>query len=337
MTFRISIIGFGAVGQGVAKVLLCKRETLQNMGVDIQVVAIADSRSSLINSEGIDLEKALQAKKTNGRIGNERTMSDSALEAIRDLEHELMVEATPTNIKTGEPALTHILHALGSGKHVVTSNKGPFIHNHATLINTARDNDVMLRYEATVGGAMPIINLIQENLAGNTIHRIEGILNGTCNYILTRMADEGLDYHHVLLEAQELGIAETDPSYDVMGIDAASKLVILANTAYGNNVTFADVQITGITEITPETLELADKNGYTIRLVGEASKDLLTVAPKLVSKKHPLAIRGTLNIATIHTDLSKTITVSGVGAGSIETASAILSDIIHIYKKHKAH
>ncbi len=337
LTFRISIIGFGAVGQGVAKVLLRKREMFQNNGMDIKVVAIADSMSSLISSEGIDLEKALQAKKTSGRIGNEINTGDSALEVIEGVDHELMVEATPTDIKTGEPALTHILTALGSGKHVVTSNKGPLIHKHAALMNTARDNDVLLRYEATVGGAMPIINLIQENLASNTIHRIEGILNGTCNYILTRMADEGLDYHYALLEAQELGIAEKDPSYDVMGIDAASKLVILANTAYGNNATFDDVQITGITEVTPEALELADKNGYTIRLVGEAGNDLLTVAPKLVSKKHPLAIRGTLNIATIHTDLSKTITVSGPGAGSIETASAILSDIIHVYRRHGEH
>ncbi len=335
LSFRISIIGFGAVGQGLAKVLLSKRETLQRMGIDIRVVAIADSVSLLKGSEGIDLEKALQAKEVSGRVGEEIDTGDSAREVLESVEHDLMVEATPTDIRSGEPALTHILRALASGRHVVTSNKGPFIHNHATLIETARKNDLMLRYEATVGGAMPIINLIQENLAGNTIERIEGVLNGTCNYILTRMADERLDYQHALLEAQELGIAEADPSYDVMGIDSASKLVILANTAYENDATFDDVKITGITEITPEALELAEKNGYTIRLIGEATRDRLVVAPKLVSKRHPLAIRGTLNIATIHTDLSKTITVSGTGAGSIETASAILSDIIHIYKRHE--
>jgi homoserine dehydrogenase len=245
-----------------------------------------------------------------------------------------MVEVTPTDITTGEPALTNILTALEHRRHVVTSNKGPFIHNYNRLMETAKEVSVMLRYEATVGGAMPISNLIRESLAGNTIQRIEGILNGTCNYILTCMAEEGLDYQHVLSEAQELGIAEADPTYDVMGIDAACKLVILANTAYNNNATFKDVKVTGITQITPQALELADKNGYTIRLICEASEDVLTVAPKLVPKKHPLSIGGTLNLATLHTDLSKTITVSGVGAGSIETASAILSDIIYIYNKY---
>jgi homoserine dehydrogenase len=329
---RVSIIGFGSVGQGVAQVLCQKQQVLEQRGVKIKVVAITDSKSSLVDEGGVDLERALQVKQRTGRVGREDT---DALEVIGDVEHDLVVEVTPTDITTGEPGLAHILAALECGRHVVTSNKGPFIRNFADLMRAALDNGVMLRYEATVGGAMPIVSLLQENLAGNTIHRIEGILNGTCNYILTRMAEENLDYQHVLSEAQELGIAEADPSYDVMGIDAACKLVILANTAYKNNATFEDVSITGITQITPEALELADKNGYTIRLICEASRDVLSVAPKLVPKKHPLSVKGTLNIATIHTDLSKTITISGPGAGSTETASAILSDIIHIYRNSK--
>lgn len=327
---RISLIGFGAVGQGVARALLLKGQWLERRGVRVRVVAIADSRSSIVDDGGVDLHTALRVKEETGKVGVEGSLS--VLDVIREVEHELVVEVTPTDIETGEPGLTNIRVALEQGRHVVTSNKGPFIRDFNRLIGLAGEVGVMLRYEATVGGAMPIINLIQECLAGNSIQRIEGIFNGTCNYILTRMAEEGLDYKHVLSEAQELGIAEADPSYDVMGIDAACKLVILANTAYGNSATFEDVSVTGITQITPQALELAERNGYTIRLIGEASEDVLSVAPKLVPKKHPLSIGGTLNLANIHTDLSRTITVSGAGAGSIETASAVLSDIINIYK-----
>ncbi|CAD6491203.1 MAG: Homoserine dehydrogenase [Candidatus Argoarchaeum ethanivorans] len=326
---KISIIGFGDVGQGVAQVLSQKQQTLEKIGVNIKVVAIADSSSSLVNADGIDLEKAVKVKRTTGIVGRR---GSTTAEIIKNTDHDLVVEVTPTDINTGEPGLTNILTAIESGKHVVTSNKGPFARNYAKLMKAAKDHGVVLRYEATVGGAMPIINLIEENLAGNTIERIDGILNGTCNYILTRMGEETLDYQHALLEAQELGIAEADPTYDVMGIDAACKLVILANTAYNNNATFDDVSITGITKITPQALELADKNGYAVRLICEVSEQVLSVAPKLVPKKHPLAVGGTLNIATIHTDLSKMVTISGIGAGSIETASAILSDIIHIYR-----
>ena len=180
---------------------------------------------------------------------------------------------------------------------------------------------------------MPIINLINDVLAGNNIISVEGILNGTCNYILTRMMDERAPYEQMLAEAQELGIAETDPTYDVEGIDAACKLVILANAIFGMDATYKDVEVTGITKITPESLILAEDGGYVIKLICEVKKDLIRVAPKLVPKGHPLAVGGTLNVASVQTDLAGTVTITGRGAGSIETASAILSDIISIYRK----
>ncbi len=326
-TVRLSIIGFGAVGQGVARAILSKNETLKEQGIDLRVVGISDSRGSEINPSGIDLEDALSRKIQKGTVAKGK---DSALDIIRNVEHEIVVEATPTNIKNGEPGLSNMFAAFNSGKHVVTSNKGPLALRFSELKESVEDNGLFFRYEATVGGAVPIFNLIHEALAGNRVIGIEGILNGTTNYILTRMAEERLSYELVLKEAQELGIAETDPSYDVEGIDSACKLVILANSVFGQAATYRDVEVTGITKITPEALELASKNNYVVKLICEAGNGTLTVAPRLVPKKHPLAVGGTLNVASILTDLAGRINISGKGAGSIETASSMLSDILFI-------
>ncbi|VVB87507.1 Homoserine dehydrogenase [uncultured archaeon] len=326
---RISIIGFGAVGQGVARSILAKKEFLNDQGIDLCVVGIADSGGCTVDNQGIDLNSALEKKKQTGTIAAGR---ESVFELISNIEHEIVVEATPTNIENGEPGLSNMLAAFKSGKHIVTSNKGPLALRFSELKEAAEDNGVLFRYEATVGGAVPIFNLIHEDLAGNTVLGIEGILNGTTNYILTRMAEERLPYELVLKEAQELGIAETDPTYDVEGIDSACKLVIIANSVFGKNATYRDVKVTGITKITPEALELASKNNYVVKLVCEAGNGNLTVAPRLVPKRHPLAVGGTLNVASIMTDLAGRITISGKGAGSVETASSILSDILYLVK-----
>lgn len=328
-TARISLIGFGAVGQGVARSILRKREYLNKQGIDIRIVGISDSRGSEINVQGIDIESALLRKKQTGSVA---VSNETGLDMIRNIEHDIVVEATPTNITNGEPGLSNMRLALGSGKHIVTSNKGPLALCFNELKEAAEDNGLFFRYEATVGGAVPIFNLVHEALAGNTVMGIEGILNGTCNYILTRMSEERMPYGLVLQEAQELGIAETDPSYDVEGIDSAIKLVIIANSIFGQTSTYKDVDVTGITKITPEALELANKNNYLVKLVCEARDGRLTVAPRLVPKHHPLAVGGTLNVASILTDLAGRITISGKGAGSIETASSILSDILYIVR-----
>lgn len=325
-TIRISIIGFGTVGQGIALSLLAKKELLRNQGIDVCVVGISDSKGSEINTRGINLESALNRKKRQGTVAKGK---ESSLDIIQDIEHDIVVEVTPTNIENGEPGLGNMLAAFQSGKHVVTSNKGPLALRFTELKEAAEDNGLFFRYEATVGGAVPIFNLVHEALAGNTVIRIEGILNGTCNYILTRMEEERMPYELVLKEAQELGIAEADPTYDVDGIDSACKLVIIANSLFKKNATYQDVEVTGIRRITPEALELANKNNYVVKLVCEAG-DKLTVAPRLVPKRHPLSVGGTLNVASILTDLAGRITISGRGAGSIETSSSILSDILFI-------
>lgn len=327
-TVRVTIIGFGYVGRGVAEVIKRKHDAIaRKHGIDLKIVGIADLKGSIVNENGLREDEIM-----NLRTGKD-LKEISSLDVIKEAEHDVMVETTPTNVDNGEPGLTHVLTALESDRHVVTSNKGPIALEYKRVTELAAKRGKELRFEASVGGAMPIISLVRENLAGNGVISIEGILNGTCNYILTRMAEEKLPYEHVLKEAQELGIAEADPSKDIEGIDTAVKLVILANSIFDMNAAYKEVEVTGITEITPEALKLADDEGYVIKLIGEVDNDgSLKVAPRLVAKGNPLNVGGTLNVATIKTDLAGEITVIGKGAGPIEAASAILSDIIGIYR-----
>lgn len=328
-TVRVSILGFGAVGQGVAKVLIDKKEYLENIGLDFRVVAVADSRTAAIDENGVDLNAVLDRKNTEGFVGSEKM---TGLDIVETIDHDLVVETTPTNIVTGGVGLQNMLMAFKHGRDVVTSNKGPLAMKYGELLEAARQGGSHFKFEATVGGAMPVLNLAKDVLAGNTITNVEGIFNGTCNYILTRMMEEHASYEQMLAEAQELGYAETDPTYDVEGIDTACKLVILANCVFGMNATHEDVTVTGITKITPEALLLAQNDGYVIKLIGEVNDSSINVAPKLVPIDHPLAVGGSLNVASVQTDLSGPITVTGRGAGSVETASAILSDMIAIHR-----
>jgi homoserine dehydrogenase len=330
-TIRLTIVGFGYVGAGVAEVIRRKRaEIARRFGLMLNLVGIADLSGIFIDERGLDEAELLKLR--TGEKEWERSGNMTSMDLIKEVEHEVMVETTPTNIETGQPGLGHITTALESGRHVVTSNKGPLALAYAPLMELAEKHDRELKFGATVGGAMPLISLVRKNLAGNEVLSIQGILNGTCNYILTRMAEEGLPYEHVLKEAQEIGIAEADPSKDVEGIDTAVKLVILANSVFGLNATYRDVEVAGITAITPDALKLAEDAGYVIKLIGEVtSAGCMKVRPRLVPKSDPLNVNGTLNVATIRTDLAGDITVIGKGAGPIEAASTILSDILSIY------
>ena len=332
---RVQLIGFGNIGQGLAHVLLKKRKALrQKHGLDIKVVAISDITGTVASEEGVDLKRALGVMSESGKlIKYPGAKKMSGLEAIDEIDADVLIEATVSNVKTGEPGLSHMLNAMKQKKHVVTSNKGPLALKFKKLKSVAEKNDVQFRFEASVGGAMPILNLARNCLSGDEILAIRGILNGTTNYILTRMLKEESPFDIVLREAQELGIAEADPSYDIDGIDTASKLVILANAIMGTDATFKDVRVQGIRNITPEAIKLAKDGGYAIKLIGEVSDSHLEVSPRLVPLNHPLNVEGALNVATFETDVAGEITIVGKGAGSIETNSAILSDLIDIWKK----
>ena len=246
---KAALIGLGSVGRGVTEMIAKK-----NPGITI--TGIADSKSGYICNEGIDIMEVLETKRTNGICGDRAI---AAMDVIKKADFDVLIEVTPTNALTGEPALGYIRAALARKKHIVTSNKGPIALAYRELAALAKKKGVALRYEATVGGAIPIMHMLEDGLGGNEIIAIYGVLNGTCNYILTRMADEGLTYEQALMEAREMGYAEADPTYDVKGIDAAIKLVILANTIWGDGTKLADIDLTGIDLLTPDALRLAEE------------------------------------------------------------------------------
>lgn len=332
---KIIIMGFGAVGQGIARSISLKKDMIkEKVGIDLKIVAAVDSSSSVINNEGLDGELLVEVKNNDGKLSNypEYGGNVAGLDVLDAVEYDCLMEATPTNIVDAEPAFSLTLKAFSQGKDVVTSNKGHLALKFSEVVKAAEENNVEFKYEASVGGAMPIINFTKETLSSCDIKSIIGILNGTTNYILSRMTSEGSAYDVTLKESQELGIAETDPTQDVEGIDAACKTVILANSLLGIDATYNDVKVEGISNINSQAIELADKDDYLIKLIAEVSPNNLQVSPRLVKKGSSYDVSGTLNMATIHTDLAGDITVMGLGAGSLETASAMLTDLISILK-----
>lgn len=318
---RISIIGLGVVGRSVLRLINQRGPQLRDLGINLGVVAVCDLWGTVVNQAGLHEDLRGESMDMNGT------------ELVKEIDHDVVVEATPTNVETGEPGFSHISAALDAGKHVVTSNKGPLVLYYDELVSLAAKKGLKLRYEATVGAAMPVISLANDIKASNDILSVKGILNGTCNHILTRMMEDGLSYEIALSEAQESGFAESDPSYDVEGIDTACKLVILANSIFDMRVSLADIKVTGITGLTPEAVKLARGEGYVIKLIGEI-QDELEVAPKLVRRDYPFAsVNGNLNAICFQTDSAGEITVMGKGAGGMEAASAILSDLVAIASK----
>ena len=325
---RIAISGFGTVGQGFTEVLALRKDVLKaRFGKNVVIVAALDSKSYVIDQRGLDPAKLVKKKIQSGKVGD--NVKKDGISVLEKVDYDLLVEVSPTDIKTGGEGLKNIEYALSKGKDVITVNKGPLALKFCDLMKLAEKKNAILRFEGSVGGAMPIINLCRENLVGENIQSIRGIFNGTCNFILSRM-DSGMPFEQALKEAQQLGYAETDPTYDIEGIDTACKVVILANSIFNRNVSFKDVSITGITQVSEEAVALASESNMVIRLIGEVSAERLEVSPRLIPKGHPLSISGTLNMAQIISDLAGPVTISGRGAGRIETASAILSDLIAI-------
>ncbi|MFC2153981.1 homoserine dehydrogenase [Candidatus Altiarchaeota archaeon] len=326
---KLVIVGFGIVGRGLAETLLQKQSQLrEELNLKLSVSAICEAEGSLINPRGVNLKNALSCAKKNSFSSHKDFDKKKSLDAMSSVDCDVVLELTPGNIDSGEPGLSHVKKALDSGKHVVTSNKSPLALAFYELNKLALKNKVQLKYEATVGGAIPII---REGLAlkrNNVVGGVHGILNGTTNFILDKMFEEGVEYEVALKEAQELGIAESDPSYDLDGIDSAAKVVILANALMGKKVAFKDVSVEGIREVTPESIRLAREHGFVVKLIGDVER--LEVSPRLVHKYHPLNVRGSLNAIMLKTDVAGDITFVGRGAGPRETSSALLSDILDI-------
>ncbi|RRJ32321.1 homoserine dehydrogenase [Halocatena pleomorpha] len=308
---KLAIMGAGAVGASVA-------ELASTYGHE--VTAIADSNSAAIDPTGLDTDAVLTSKRTSGAVG------DDDPDAVLAGTYDVLVEATPTTLGDANPGYNHTVEALERDRHVVLANKGPIAERYDEIRTSERDSDGRVLFDATVGGAIPVLTTIGD-LGRSNVTAVRGVLNGTANFILSRMAAESLDYEHVLAEAQDLGVAEADPTFDVDGTDAALKCVILANVLFDGGYALSDASVTGIREIPGTALQLAAEDGRTIRLIGEVIDDEICVEPRLVPETGTLAVSGTQNIVQLHTEHAGRLNISGRGAGGHETATAVLGDI----------
>ncbi len=319
---RLAVVGVGAVGQSVA-------ELAGEYGYS--VVALADSDGAAMNPDGVDVADALDRKARTGSVGDGAVGTDDVLAA----DYDVLVEATPTTLGDAEPGFGHVRTALERDRDVVLANKGPVAERFGDVMALERDSEGTVLFEATVGGAIPVLSTVAD-FGPEHITAARGVLNGTANFILSRMAAEGLGYEHVLAEAQDMGVAEADPAFDVEGTDAALKCVILANVlslaradspAEAREFALADATVEGIKDIPGSALELAAEDGRTVRLIAEATPDAVTVGPRLVSRNGTLAVTGTRNIVQLETEHAGRLNVSGRGAGGPETATAVLADV----------
>lgn len=328
---RVIVVGFGVVGQSFAKLLLSRSADLYSKyGIKPRIVACVDNDGSAVAPAGLDLQRLLDAKKTKGTVGAyERGGKFNPLQVIESVEAEVVLECTPTNLNDGEPGTSHIITAMRTGKHVISVNKGPLALAFPSLIELANYNGVMLRFSGTVGGGTPILEFAKRCLKGDRITSFKGILNGTTNYILSKM-EEGLTYESALQDASKKGYAEANPSLDVDGFDAAAKLVIMANWVMGMKVTMKDVKRTGITKVTVTDVKKAAQRGNAIKLIAACDSRQLDVTPSEVAKTDPICVNGTLNAVTFSSEHSGQQTIIGRGAGGMETASAVLRDLIEI-------
>ena len=341
MHFKLAFIGFGVVGQGLIEILLEKKEMLkEKYGFECSVVAISDfKKGSVYDEHGLDMKKILSILENGESLETYPTGIKGLdnLQTITETNADTIIEVTYTDVKTGEPALRHIKTALEAGKNVVSTNKGPVVKEVRELMDLAQKNKVFYGFEGVVLAGTPAINLALYTLAGNTIKGFKGIMNGTTNYILTRM-EEGMSYEEALQKAQDLGYAEADPTGDVEGLDALGKVVILTNVVLGKKIGWKDVKRTGITHITSEDIQNAKKEGKRWKLIGSCmiEKDgsiSASVKPVSLPLSDPLAgVNEATNALTYYTDELGPVTIVGPGAGKRETGFALLIDLLTLHR-----
>ncbi|MDX8527934.1 homoserine dehydrogenase [Mesorhizobium sp. MSK_1335] len=339
--YNIALIGFGGVNRALAQMIAENNDRWNaELGLRLNIVAVTDLHlGSVISPNGIDARLLVETKFARGGFAQ---LSGGSAEAdnekvIKQAPADIVVEATFTNPVDGEPAISHCRWALETGKHVVTTNKGPVALAAPELKSLAARHGVKFEYEGAVMSGTPVIRMAQRTLAGAGLHGFEGILNGTSNFVLGRM-EGGLGLEESIKEAQDLGYAEADPTADVEGHDVRLKVVILANELLGGKLTPQDVACNGISGLTAADIDAAAREGYRWKLIGSASVSgdggiAARVAPQRLPLDHPLAaVGGAVNAISFKTDLLGAVTVTGPGAGRVETAYALLSDIIAIHQ-----
>lgn len=343
MEQKLALLGFGVVGQGLAEIILDKGEMLkETIGFEAKIVAISDMmKGSIYHPDGLDIEKAIKVVKETGKLDDYPEKPGlirgwESFQTIQESNADTIVEVTFTDVKTGQPAIDHCKAAFENGKNVVMSNKGPVALAYEELSRLAEKNGVRWGFEGSVMSGTPALRMPLVTLTGNEISEVTGILNGTTNYILTKM-EEGLTYEEALNQAQKLGYAEADPTSDVEGYDALYKIVILSNVVMNAPLRKEDVARKGISHLTQEDIEKAKAEGKRWKLLARAKKEgnlvKAEIAPEKISLTDPLAgVMGATNAVTYATDLAGPITLIGAGAGRIETGFSLLIDLINIGK-----
>ena len=317
---RVGLLGLGTVGAGVVKVLQSHREELEEkIGAPIALSAVVDTDCTNPRKDLILGELPLSAEPA-------KVLDDPSIDIVVELIGGL------------EPARSFILRALDNGKHVVTANKALLATHGEELYAKARERGRMLAFEAAVAGGIPLIRSVKEGLVANRITSIHGIVNGTSNYILSKMTDEGQEFGRVLAEAQAKGYAEADPTYDVEGIDSAHKLQILAMLAFRTSVKLKDIYVEGISRITPQDIALAREMGFRIKLLAIAKaaqgKLELRVHPTMIPENSPMsAVSGVFNAIFLNGDVVNDLMFYGRGAGQMPTASSVWADIVEIARR----
>lgn len=335
---RILLIGFGAVGQGLTQILRDQADYLREReGFEAQIVGVATrSRGTLYHPGGFDLDALLDVA-GDGRFDRfpqlDGLLRDQDIfDLIRMADADVLVEVSHSNLQTAQPALDYCRAALDSGKHVVMANKGPVALAYDDLMNHAQRVGKQVGFEATVMAGTPSLRLGMDALAGCRIESARGILNGTTNYILTQM-EAGMAYSDALEQAQALGYAEADPTADVDGWDAASKVVILAAALFGQRLSLDSMPVAGISSLTLADIEAARAAGERWKLIGTATPDGARVEPVRLPANHPLAqVSGATNAITYTTDLLGDVTLVGPGAGPVATGFGLLADLLAIHR-----
>ena len=342
--YRLALIGLGNVNRTLAEVIRTEGTGFEDeLGFTLTVTAITDLRfGTLVDPDGVDLDAVLSMEpgQTFASIGGVDTCDNEKF--IRTAPADIVAEATFTNPVDGEPAVSHVRWALESGKSVCTTNKGPAAFAANELKDLAANNGVRFEYEGAVMSGTPVLRLASGPMRGVGMKGFSGILNGTSNYILGRM-ETGLSQEEAIKEAQDLGYAEADPTADIGGSDVRLKVTVLVGDLLGTQITPDQIPTEGITSITPEMVQAAAAQGKRWKLIGQGAKDedgrvTASVAPQMLDANHPLfGISGATNAVMFDTRFLGAVTISGPGAGRMETAYALLSDIMAIDEYNQAH
>ena len=336
---KVVYVGFGIVSQGLAEIILDNNSVLPLVNQEeIQTVGILDTmKGCKIDSNGIHMHDVL----LNAKNGDYSLLTESIIDipkAIQEINADIIIEASFTDIKTGQPAISHIESALKSNKHVVTTNKGPFAVAYKQIFNLAALMKKNVAIEGTVMSGTPIINVLNNGLFGSDITAISGVMNGTSNYILSKM-ELGMTYNYALSQAQKLGYAEADPTSDVEGLDTLAKVMILANVVFDVQLIQEEIEVTGISDIILSDIKKASSKDERWKLIGSVWKDNRgkvhgSVSPKLISINDSLyGISDATNALKITSNILGDTTIVGEGAGKMETGFALYNDIISIVNR----